>query len=154
MMIPWHVDLIRGGGHACAYTSRTLPAWYEHTMANKHLPVSPDAVHLYICLSKHLSAHFKQLIEQKLWKPAKTLGITPAAQSMLGDNLDDVTWNSGSAGEISQSGSIFVSCDHQWGVDIPWVCMPHHGAYRIYYSTSEYSPPDPLYSPSRTSIRY
>ncbi len=99
-----------GRMHPRVHTS-TLPVWYEHTMANTHLPVHPD-ICAYICLSMCLSAHFKLLIKHKLRKTGwESWGMTSNSQCMLGDNLDDVTRNSGSPAWTSQSTSIFMSHD-------------------------------------------
>ncbi len=101
------VDLIGVGGHTSAYVPRL---WRQNTAWSwqfKYSHICPIVVRAYICISMCPSAHFKQLLEQKLQKTGRECWEnTPTSQGMMEAADGDVTLNSGFAGYISQSASI------------------------------------------------
>ena len=113
-----------------------------------YLHICRSVVQANICLSMCPSAHFKQLIEHKKRKTGQERrGITLTFTEHDGSCSDDIIGDPGFTAWTSQSMSLFhvsgeekgrQSLNSQWAGTIPRVCMPHHGAYKLFYSILQY----------------
>ena len=156
------VDLVREGGQACVYA---LELWWWNSTSSRllcYLHVCLSIGCAYICISMHPSTHFKQLIAQKYWNTRREdQGTSCIAwwelQVMMSHGILalPMVWTNQRAFSChltaEQKGR--ETSNSQWGDKIVERCMPHHGAYELFYSTLQYSPPDALYLPPRTHIR-
>ncbi len=127
----------------------TSAAWYEQTTANTHLPVRPDVVCAYICLSMCPSTQFKQLMQQNWRKTGQEhWGITPTVQSMMGAVvmmspripaiLRESTNQQAFSYHMTGKAKGRQSSNSQWGDEIVKCCIHHHVAYWLFYSTLRY----------------
>ena len=108
----WPCDCIHEGGHIRAYAPRL---WRQNSMSLwllSHLPVCPDVVHLYICMSMCPSTHSKHNRAKIGENGRKTLGNALPSYSMMRAASDDIR-DPSLLDSINQSVSVFVSHDRR-----------------------------------------